>query len=123
MTDTVWAAIVGGAAGIITGGLSSIVAPWAVWGIEKRKSKRAYRIKLIDNWRKMLQEAASYNIGRENTKLIAILERHEDYLSLSGHIANNYQEYRKRHATVDTPVFLRFLTDEVSRIEKEWDLV
>jgi hypothetical protein len=37
MTDTVWAAIVGGIAGVVTGSISAVVAPWANWGIEKRR--------------------------------------------------------------------------------------
>ncbi|ERR1051326_5079028 len=104
--------------------VGAIIGPYINWGIEKKKQKLAYRKELITKWRKMLQEAASHGIDRDDNKLLAVLERHEDFFSLSGHIGSDYQEYRKRHASVDTPVFLRYLAEEVSRIEKEeWDLV
>lgn len=126
MTDTVWAAIVGGAAGIITGSLSALVAPWANWGIKKKDLLLAHHRELVSKWRAMLEEAGQQDIGRgaDTDKLLAFLEKHKDFYSLSAHLpTNSYEAYYKSHATLSVPVYHRYLTDEVSRIEREWDLV
>jgi hypothetical protein len=51
MSSDVVAAIVGGVAGVVTGGISSLLAPWASWGIEKRRDDRRRKTALIDEWR------------------------------------------------------------------------
>lgn len=44
-------AVIGGAAGLTTGVVGSLFAPWASWGIEKRRLRREGRIKRIEEWR------------------------------------------------------------------------
>ena len=51
MDSTVVAAIVGGVAGVVTGGISSVIAPWANWGVEKRQLRRQERVTQIAGWR------------------------------------------------------------------------
>lgn len=107
--------------GLVVG---AIVGPYINWGIEKRKQKLAYRRELVAKWRAMLAEAATDELQRDDTKLVAILERHQDFYSLTNLVDSDYyQEYRTRHASVGVPVFHRYLADEISRIEREWDLV
>ena len=111
---------------LVSGAIGSLFAPWANWGIEKRKQKLEYRKELIKRWRAMLAELAAQEIGTDDAKPLALLEKHEDFYSLSNHIdsdSNPYGEYRKRKASLNTPVFLRYLAHEISRIEKEWDLI
>lgn len=104
--------------------VGAIVGPYINWGIEKRKQKLAYRRELVRKWRAMLAEAAKEDLERDDTRILAILERHEDFYSLTNHVdSNHYPEYRKRHASLDVPVFHRYLADQISRIEREWDLV
>jgi hypothetical protein len=56
MSDTLLAAIVGAVAGIITGSIGSLFAPWANWRVEQRKQRLLYRRELIVKWRAMLAE-------------------------------------------------------------------
>jgi hypothetical protein len=64
MTDTVWAAIVGGIAGVVTGSISAVVAPWANWGIEKRRHSRESRKQIIQSARRIVVE---YRRGLQTT--------------------------------------------------------
>ena len=147
MTDTVWAAIVGGAAGIITGSLSSIVAPWAVWGIKKRDLLLAHRRELVSKWRKMLFEISQRQV-KTAEPIVHMLELYEDFYSLKPHLhpsvldrlgltetfkGQAFEQIQKSEALVADIVSpgkplknsgtFRLITDEVSRIEKEWKLV
>jgi hypothetical protein len=49
MSDTILTAVIGGIAGLITGTIGSLIAPWVHWGIEKRRSQAERRRALIDN--------------------------------------------------------------------------
>lgn len=51
------AAVVGGVAGLATGALASVVAPWVNWGIERRRLRLERRQELIAEWRTGLAEA------------------------------------------------------------------
>lgn len=44
-------ALIGGGAGLATGAIGSLVAPWANWGIEQRRLRRAIRLERISEWR------------------------------------------------------------------------
>src|SRR6185295_11543125 len=62
MTDAVTSAIVGGLAGIITGGLSSLFAPWIHWGIEKKRGIRKDQKSLLNSAQAMIVDYRS-NVG------------------------------------------------------------
>jgi hypothetical protein len=51
MTPEVWAAVIGGVAGLATGAVSSLIAPWAHWSVEKRRTDRERQHALLDSWR------------------------------------------------------------------------
>jgi hypothetical protein len=127
MDPTLKIAVVAAGSAMLGGLITGVVAPHVAWGIEKKNQKLAYRRELIDKWRAMLAEAAQQDIGRgkETEKLLAFLEKHKDFYSLSPQLPsdNSYEAYYQRHASLSVPVYLRYLTDEISRIEKEWDLV
>jgi hypothetical protein len=143
MNDTVTAAIVGAIAGIITGSISSLIAPWANWGIEKRKQKLAYRRELIGKWRKMIQDVLyDYNNRVSDYTFRGLLEEHEDYYSLKPHlnaetinlvtqiggirnIADPEARRAARTADENSKIgnVINNLTNEVSKIEREWDLI
>lgn len=44
-------ALIDGGAGLATGAIGSLVAPWANWGIEKRRLNRQGRVERIRDWR------------------------------------------------------------------------
>lgn len=56
MGSDVWAAAVGGLAGLATGAVSLLVAPWPSWGIEKRRTDRQRKYELLDSWRSGIAE-------------------------------------------------------------------
>jgi hypothetical protein len=54
MSDAIVTALIAGIVGVITGAIGSLFAPWAQWGIEKRRKKLERRGALVDAWRKLL---------------------------------------------------------------------
>ncbi len=54
MSDAVITAAIAGVVGLMTGVIGSLFAPWAQWGIEKRRKRIERRTTLVDGWRKVL---------------------------------------------------------------------
>ena len=55
-------ALIGGGAGLTTGVVGSLFAPWASWGVEKRRLQQERRVQRIAEWRlgvRRLREAES----------------------------------------------------------------
>jgi len=129
MSDTVLAAIVGAVAGIITGSIGALFAPWATWGIEKRKQKLAHRRELIVKWRKMVEDFAKSDRSGNTDDLLYLVERHTDFHSLTPHLDYSPKALSQITLTKEVfqgstiHVFLIHLSNEISRIEKQWDLV
>ncbi|WP_145984909.1 hypothetical protein [Geobacter sulfurreducens] len=59
MNPTIAAAIIGGLAGLCTGVLGSLVAPWVQWAIERRRKEIEYKHKIIFEVRKLLDEKST----------------------------------------------------------------
>ena len=126
MSDTVWAAIVGGVAGIVTGSLSSLFAPWVHWGIEKRRRKLDKRIELIGRWRDMILGWRFYSDHTRPTVLSLDLER--GWVSLKPNLGRSViQEvarYQERDiSAIELDELVNFLLTEVAKLEKQWKLV
>jgi hypothetical protein len=55
-------AFIGGGAGLLTGAvtgtISSLIAPWANWGAEKKRRQQDRRVERIAGWRKGVDEVA-----------------------------------------------------------------
>jgi hypothetical protein len=58
-------ALIGGGAGLASGTVVSLIAPWSNWGIEKRRLRRESRVQRIKEWRKGVNalRAAKANHG------------------------------------------------------------
>src|SRR5690349_7264898 len=52
MSDTVLAAVIG----LVAGSVGSVVAPWAAWGVDKRRLTHEDRRKAIAEWRQGLMD-------------------------------------------------------------------
>jgi hypothetical protein len=124
MTDTVWAAIVGGIAGVVTGSISALIAPWANWCIEKRRENLAHKRKLIANARTMIAEIAKAQAGSR----LQLLERREEFHAIKKHLSEPLikELYRPQtikfgSTTIDSA--LTFFADELSELERKWKLV
>jgi hypothetical protein len=128
MPDIVWTAIIGGVAGIVTGSVSSLVAPWANWRIERRKEKLAYRKEQTLKWRQMLSQAATSEVKNDDD-VIRFLERHHDYYSLKPYIRGVLPTGKPRarisiagSPDLTIPELLNDLIEAVGKIEIEWEL-
>lgn len=56
MDANIVSAVIGGAAGLGTGVIGSLLAPWSMWGVEKRRQQFQRRHALIDEWRRGIAE-------------------------------------------------------------------
>lgn len=60
MASDIAVAFIGGGAGLLTGAvtgtISSLIAPWANWGIEKKRRVQDLRQKRVDEWRRHLDD-------------------------------------------------------------------
>lgn len=126
MSDTVWAAIVGGGAGIITGSLSSLFAPWVNWGIEKRRRKLEGRIELIHKWREMIMGWRFY--ADHNTPSILHLDLERGWVSLEPHLKPSVLKEVARYQGREIPYdeldqLVGYLLVELAKLEKKWKLV
>ena len=125
-----WSALVGGL-------IASVVSPWVRWGIEKRSNKQAFRRDLVANWRTMIAHVATYlDNAEEGQGVRFFLERHPDYPSLKPHLSpNSLDAIASRQGIAMRPALaigedqgethpaLLLMTDDVARIERDWDLV
>lgn len=51
MASEVWAALIGGGAGLCTGVAGSLIAPWVNWRIEQHRLRRETQTELVRTWR------------------------------------------------------------------------
>ena len=125
MTDTVWAAIVGGAAGVITGSLSSLIAPWTHWGIEKRRMRFNGKIESIKRWKEMILGWRFH--AERNRPLDLHLELQRGWISLEPHLGKDALEEVARHqgrqiTYEELNQLVTFLLVEVAKLERKWKL-
>lgn len=137
MASEIVVALIGGLAGLTTGVAGSLFAPWASWGVEKRRLQQERRVQRIAEWRlgvRRLREAESdylksvqgrapaYGAQPDATtrnwwatlrpELKDDVARHIEELSKSSGVEERYEE---------VPNLLR---DEIVRLERDkWKLV
>ena len=97
---------------------------------EKQKNDNdiEYKRSLIVKWRNMINEVIKEKDEDENNiKAAVYLERHKDYYSLKPHLSKNTmrQLCRATKFTVGSTISppLKFILDDIARIEKEWKLI
>jgi hypothetical protein len=125
---------------VASGAVGGVAAAWSNWGLEKRRSKLAYRRQLVVSWRKMVLDVTRTYENRqtEDISFTELVERREAYFSLKPHLLSKTLDALKaeknkenvevvigaRKATVNPPDRLvGLLTDDIARIEAKWDLV
>lgn len=82
----------------------------------------------IGKWRNMVNEVIKKQDEDENNiKAAVYLERHKDYYSLRPHLSKKtFSELcRARSFTLGSTISppLKFILDDIDRLEKEWKLV
>lgn len=100
MSDTLLAAIVGAIAGIITGTIASLAAPWANWRVERKKEQLTYRRNLVERMYTMLAAVRTdlkdtmrqlgnidyADLGYEQYTFLALLEKYPEYQILKNYM-------------------------------------
>jgi hypothetical protein len=95
---------------------------------KNRKNDIEYKRSLIVKWRNMINEVIKEKDEDENNiKAAVYLERHKDYYSLKPHLSEEtiHQLCRATKFTVGSTISppLRFILDDIARLEKEWGLI
>ena len=125
---------------VSSGAIGGVVGAWSAWGVEKRRSKLAYRRELVKSWRQMVFDVTrTYeNLHAQDVSFTELIERREAYYSLKPHLPSETLDALKaeknkknievvtdaRKTTVNPPDRLvGLLTDDIARIERRWDLV
>jgi hypothetical protein len=118
------AASSGAIAGLISGVIGSLIAPWVQWAIEKRRSRLSYRQQLINTWREGIDR---FDFQLE---LAGSFGETDWYSAIRPHLRDNVIEALERPRTAivvnegrGDSARKQMLLDEVTRIEKEWRLV
>ena len=121
MLDTWISVLAGGGAGLATGAVASFVAPWANWGVEKRRQRRESR-------RKLIHEVRTWAKGRTDRRGFAGTDL---CLRIWPHLTPEFQVMLDRSETVQAPgadgmsdrTFTIKLLDELAEVERHWGLV
>ncbi|MFC6157191.1 hypothetical protein [Kribbella jiaozuonensis] len=129
MDTGVQTALIGAGAGLLSGGIASLVAPWVTWQLERRRQLHKDRLAMLAEWREGLREAESNSPQMDRlrsfltTPWYKTLRPHlnpslRDDLELTpilaGSIGTPVIKYRQDVAVL--------LNDEIDRIAKEWDM-
>jgi len=93
---------------------------------KKRKEDIEYKRSLIVKWRNMVNEVIKEK-DENNIKAAIYLERHKDYYSLKPHLSKEtfYELCRATSFEVGSTISppLRFILNDIDRLEKEWKLI
>jgi len=151
MNDIVLVALIGALAGLISGAIASLIAPWINWGITKKKIRLEERIKLLKEIREII--ISEYEIHEKFTKGLALnpqianqkkyypsaityydtLNKHVQFQRLRPFIPSDTINILKKSkllslddrgsALGEMPRPYEELMQYLSELEKEWDLI
>ena len=132
-------AFIGGGAGLLTGAvtgtISSLVAPWANWGIEKKRRTRELQLQRVVGGRKHLEHLNSLSEKYHGRALvpgedpISADVRTKDWFitlraEMSADALRRVEELSQRPVHTRRGEMATLLGEEISRIEREkWDLI
>ena len=107
--------------GLIGGVVGSLIAPWVHWAIEKRRSKFEYRKSLIEKWRSEIDAFEWENENFGNTSTYAAMKPY-----MQQKIVEKFEAQRTNHVPPDggrgENLKKQWASDEVAKIEKDWEL-
>lgn len=70
MENIILVALIGAVAGLVSGAIASLIAPWIKWGIEKKKLKLSERKQLLKDVRKII--ITEYDKHEKFTEQLAV---------------------------------------------------
>lgn len=110
--------------GLLSGALGSLLAPWIHWGIEKRREDRKKKQDLINLWRRYIARSFKWDIFRDTVtfsqmkpylsdNIIKELDPTEEGESPTVHM----------RSVIGEDTLKKRLLDEITAIEKQWELI
>lgn len=138
MASDIAVAFIGGGAGLLTGAvsgvISSLIAPWANWGIEKKRLTRERQVERIKEWRDGVEDLdfAEAHHGQEgylpSDRISGDVRTKAWWVTLRPEMAPDVRHkiedlsekpIQQRHGQIS-----KVIEHEISRIEREkWKLV
>jgi hypothetical protein len=122
MTDTVLTVIIGATAGIVGGGITSLIAPWVQWEIKKKEKRYESRKERIAAWRSLVKELANKPPTGDDEDHIGaseFLEKREAFYSLRKHLP---EEMYKDLWRMNDDLVVEELTVVINKVADEWGL-
>lgn len=147
MTEPITIAIIAAIAGLISGTIASIIAPWINWGIQKKKEKQEQRRILLESNRKIILhefaelEHFNKNFALGNVKVIYpiaqnyldTLSKHHEFQQLKPFLEKStitiledskLLELKDRQSELgQIPKPYQVTLDNIAVIERQWDLI
>ncbi|WP_133802492.1 hypothetical protein [Kribbella caucasensis] len=127
MSIQVQTAVIAAVAGLLSGSIASLAAPWVTWRIEKVRERASGQTARLAEWRTGLAIAEASGQMDDRHFL-----RETWYLSLRPHLADDVRSRMEftprisgalRFDGVDhRPALAVMISDEIDRIAKAWDL-
>lgn len=107
--------------GVLSGVLTSLLAPWVTWGIEKKRSLIAARREFLKECRELIHSAPP----REQFRNSSVYARLLPLLSLGAKelIEDETTTIYTGGRVAEVDSYARWLFDEIARIEREWGLL
>lgn len=127
-----WSAIIGGLAGLVTGAVGSLVAPWVALKVEHQRQVHADRRQRVAEWRAGLASVeANLTPGRNpfiqgafvGEPWFATLRPHLDPATVNGWESPGARYIHFNEAGSRRDGVAMQLADEIDRIAREWDVV
>ena len=104
--------------GLVSGAIASLVAPWVQWRIERKREKLAYKKEMIRRWREFLDR----DFDETEFSGTAVYSEIRPHLS-----SETLQSIESDRITVRLgrggDVIRSLVLDDITRLEKEWDLI
>jgi hypothetical protein len=121
--DVVTQVLVPLVAGASGGAVASLVTPWAQWGVDKRRERRAAQVKIIQGARTL--------VAREQDRSRSEILRDPRYLAIRPHLRPAVEEQLRAQTVIATSdpygttgnPYLALIRNEADRLEREWDLL
>lgn len=125
----VQSALIGAGAGLLSGAVGSLVAPWVNWRIDRRRELHRSRADRLTEWRA--------GLARTKFAVDSLVDEREWltepwYLSLRPHLSDDVRRHMEFTPNIvgsidpggrmHRPELQELLNDEIDRIAKEWDL-
>ena len=117
--------IISAIAGFVSGLIASLIAPWVKWNIEKKKIKFENKRKLVESWRNIIENSFDANTFRETVTYSQMKNYLSDAIKkeLDPPDYDNDKPVLHFRSVIGRDNLKDRLLDEVSIIERKWDLI